>query len=58
MTISSTVNRTSTVGDATVTAFSFPYLFFADNDLKVILVTTATGVEVGPGLHRDAGHHP
>ena len=45
MTISSTANRTSTAGDGSVTAFSFPYLFFADNDLKVILVVDSTGVE-------------
>ena len=45
MTISSTVNRTSTAGDGIVTAFSFPYLFFADDDLKVILVVDSTGVE-------------
>jgi hypothetical protein len=45
MTISSTANRTSTAGDGVVTAFTFPYLFFADNDLKVILVVDSTGVE-------------
>ncbi len=45
MTISSTVNRTSTAGDGIVTAFSFPYLFFADDDLKVIVVVDSTGVE-------------
>lgn len=45
MTISTTDNRTSTVGDASTTAFSFPYLFHANDDLRVILVTTATGVE-------------
>ena len=46
MTITTTINRVNTVGDGSVTAFSFPYLFFSDDDLKVILVTTATGVEV------------
>ena len=45
MTISSTVNRNSTAGDGIVTAFSFPYLFFADDDLTVILVIDSTGVE-------------
>ena len=46
MTISSTANRTSTAGDGTVTAFTFPYLFFNANDLVVILVTDSTGAEV------------
>jgi hypothetical protein len=46
MTISTTTNRTSTVGDGVVTQFSFPYLFFATDDLTVILVTTASGAEV------------
>lgn len=45
MTLSSTTNRTSTAGDGTVTAFSFPYLFFANDDLKIILVVDSTGVE-------------
>ena len=45
MTISSTINRTSTAGDGSATAFSFPYLFFADDDLNVILVVDSTGVE-------------
>lgn len=45
MTISSTSNRISYAGDDSTTAFSFPYLFFADDDLKVILVVDATGVE-------------
>ena len=45
MTISSTINRTSTAGDGSATVFSFPYLFFADDDLTVILVVDSTGVE-------------
>ncbi len=45
MTISSTANRTSTAGDGVVTAFTFPYLFLADDDLTVILVVDSTGVE-------------
>ena len=45
MTISSTLNRTSTCGDGSATAFSFPYLFLADDDLVVILVVDSTGVE-------------
>ena len=45
MTISSTINRTSTDGDGSVVSFSFPYLFFNQNDLKVILVDETTNVE-------------
>tara|TARA_R110002096_G_scaffold130706_7_gene280063 strand:+ start:7703 stop:8746 length:1044 start_codon:yes stop_codon:yes gene_type:complete len=45
MTISSTANRTSTAGDGTVTGFTFPYLFFATDDLTVILVVNSTGAE-------------
>ena len=45
MTLSSTVNRTSTAGDGTVTSFTFGYLFFADNDLVVTLKVDSTGVE-------------
>jgi len=45
MTISSTANRTSTAGDGSATAFSFPYLFLANDDLKVILVVDSTSVE-------------
>lgn len=45
MAISSTANRSSTSGDGAVTAFTFPYLFFAADDLKVILVVDSTGVE-------------
>jgi hypothetical protein len=45
MTISTTANRASAAGNGSTTAFSFPYLFFADADLKVILVVDSTGVE-------------
>jgi hypothetical protein len=45
MTISTTAVRTSTAGDGSVTAFSFPYLFFADGDLEVILIVDSTNVE-------------
>ena len=45
MTISSVINRTSTAGNGVVTAFSFPYLFFNQDDLKVILVVDSTNVE-------------
>lgn len=45
MTISTTPNRTITSGDGGVTAFTFPYLFFANDDLTVILKVDSTGVE-------------
>jgi len=45
MTISSTANRTSTDGDGSAVNFSFPYLFFNQNDLTVILVDETTNVE-------------
>jgi len=45
MTISSTVNRTSTDGDGSAVNFSFPYLFFNQDDLTVILVDETTNVE-------------
>ncbi len=45
MTVTTTATRTSTAGDGIVTAFSFPYKFFANDDLTVILVVDATNVE-------------
>lgn len=45
MTVTTTATRTSTAGDGVVTAFSFPYKFFANDDLTVILVVDATNVE-------------
>ena len=45
MTISSTALRTSTAGNGSTTAFTFPYLFFAEDDLTVILVVDSTNVE-------------
>lgn len=45
MTVTTTATRTSTAGDGVVTAFSFPYKFFANDDLTVILVVDSTGVE-------------
>jgi hypothetical protein len=45
MTISSTTTRVSYTGNGATTAFSFPYLFYANDDLTVILITTATGAE-------------
>lgn len=45
MTVSSTVNRVSYAGNGTTTAFSFPYRFFANADLVVVLVDDATDVE-------------
>ena len=46
MTLSTTTSRVSTVGDGSTTEFSFPYLFYANDDLVVTLTTTATAVEV------------
>ena len=45
MTISTTLDRISYAGNGSTTPFSFPYLFFADADLTVILVVDSTGVE-------------
>ena len=45
MTLSTTLNRSSTAGDGVVTVFTFSPKFFANNDLTVILVTDSTGVE-------------
>ena len=45
MTLSSTENRVSYAGNDRTTAFTFPYLFFANSHLTVILVDDATGVE-------------
>ncbi len=45
MTINTTLNRTSAVGNGAATGFSFPYLFNVDADLKVIKTITLTGVE-------------
>jgi len=53
MTISSTDNRISYSGNGSTTPFAFPYLFFADDDLNVILVVDATGVETTQVLDTD-----
>ncbi|MDB4261331.1 hypothetical protein N9878_00550 [bacterium] len=53
MTISSTANRTSDAGDDSTTAFSFPYLFFADDDLVVTLKVDSTGVETTQTITTD-----
>jgi len=45
MTFSTTITRVSTAGDGSATAFSFPYLFFANADLVVTLTVDSTGVE-------------
>lgn len=45
MTLSTSVNKTSDAGNGSTTAFSFPYLFFANDDLVVTLVVDSTGVE-------------
>lgn len=46
MSISTTTNRASYTGNGATVAFSFPYKFLADADLKVVVTTIATGVEV------------
>jgi Pectate lyase superfamily protein len=43
MTISTTDNRKEYAGDGITTNFAFPYYFLANADLKVLLVTVATG---------------
>jgi hypothetical protein len=53
MTISSTADRISYAGNGSTAAFSFPYLFFADADLAVILVVDSTGVETTQTLTTD-----
>jgi hypothetical protein len=53
MTIATTTSRTETAGDGIVTEFTFPYLFFADDDLTVIVVTDATGAEATQTLNTD-----
>jgi hypothetical protein len=45
MTFSTTTNKTSDAGNGVTTAFSFPYLFFSNDDLVVTLVVNSTGVE-------------
>jgi hypothetical protein len=53
MTISSTADRISYAGNGSTAAFNFPYLFFADADLAVILVVDSTGVETTQTLTTD-----
>jgi len=53
MTIATTTSRTETAGDDIVTEFTFPYLFFADDDLTVIVVTDADGSEATQTLNTD-----
>lgn len=43
MSLSSTTNRVSYVGDGSSASFSFPYYFFNQSDLKVYLYDTTTG---------------
>lgn len=44
--LETTTDRVSFAGNGVTTAFSFPYLFYAEADLVVILKTISTGVEV------------
>jgi hypothetical protein len=48
MTVTTTANSISYVGNGTTTAFAFPYIFFAPSDLVVTLAVTATGTSVSP----------
>jgi hypothetical protein len=52
MTVASSINRVTYSGNGATTAFSFPYLFFADGDLLVISVDAA-GVETTKALTTD-----
>jgi len=45
MTVSSTTNRVSSVGNGVTTSFSFPHPYRASTDLVVIVRTIATGAE-------------
>lgn len=53
MSLSSTTNRVAYSGNGSTTVFSFPYLFFANADLKVVTRVTATGVETVKTLDLD-----
>ena len=45
MSLNTTADRVTAAGDGVTTAFSFPYNFLANADLKVYLVLISTGVE-------------
>lgn len=51
MTIETTINRKDYAGNGTTVAFSFPYLFFADADLVVLLVNNTTLFETPQTLN-------
>lgn len=53
MTISSTDNRVSYVGNGVTTSFSFPWKFFSTADLVVIETVTATGAQTTKTLGTD-----
>ena len=46
MTIATTISRVETVGNGSTTVFAYAFKIFATTDLKVWLVTTATGAAV------------
>ena len=46
MTITTTINRKSTAGNGSTTAFAFGGKFLKDADLTVKLVTDSTGISV------------
>lgn len=53
MALSTTQNRVSYSGNGVTTAFSFPYLFFANGDLTVLLVVNSTGVSTTQAITSD-----
>lgn len=53
MTLATTDNRASYSGNDVTTVFAFPYLFFANTDLVVSLITDATSVTVTQVLDTD-----
>lgn len=53
MSVASTTNRVSFVGNGATTAFAFPYYCFAAADLKVVEVDLTTGVETAKALTTD-----
>ena len=59
MTLSTTVNTKEYTGDGSTTAFSFPYLFYANGDLKVTVDGTAKVLDTDftvSGAEDPAGH--
>ncbi len=51
MSLSSTTNRVSYIGDGSSATFSFPYEFFTQSDLAVYLYDTLTGLTASQALN-------